>query len=501
MCKKFTYTKDILKDVTLETVYVFSKKFEDMYNNILTLLLVGILILLGCSSTQSLDVSHGSSYGYQPGYPEVRFFVLGLFDENGNPGINISADIVYGSLVYKKIEDEFQAQVSLELKFIDKGGSSRVTAPKVINKTISSKRDDISTNQDIYTFSHREAKQPGEYEVWLTVTDLGSGKQTTRKMNTFIPDPTTSKPSLTGINLLGKDLEGEQEFSTISTYDLPGKIDSIRFVFQVTNSESNKQLLVKTRLIKFNSDTEPARPLSGFAYANSSIQNKGVDLDKFEVISENSRILNQNGYVLIKYHFVDLARGAYQFEVDLYDENKEELSRKSRHFSIKSKHYPSIKTPRELAQPLIYLMSSKKYKEMMSINSDDSLKAAIDRFWLSNIKNSRIAKDVISLYYERVEEANKQFTNFKEGWKTDPGMMYILFGAPWYIDSTLNTMKWSYSYNSQDFFENFFFTKPRNSTKNFSFNHFLLVRDQRYFNIEYQQRESWLNGTILRDNL
>jgi len=170
---------------------------------------------------------------------------------------------------------------------------------------------------------------------------------------------------------------------------------------------------------------------------------------------------------------------------------------KARDFSIKSENYPAIVTPRELAEPLIYLMDRREHEKMMKIQDPDSLKEAIDRFWLSNIGNMNQAKTVINLYYERVEQANKQFTTFKEGWKTDLGMMYILFGPPWYVDRYLNTLVWSYSYDRTDPRYNYTFERPSMKNEYFPFDNYLLQRNQGYFNIQYRQIQLWLSGGIL----
>ena len=82
-------------------------------------------------------------------------------------------------------------------------------------------------------------------------------------------------------------------------------------------------------------------------------------------------------------------------------------------------------------------MREDDHEKLMAISDPKQQKLAVDRFWLSNIKNTNKAIQIIELFYERVEEANKQFSNYKEGWKTDMGMMYILFGPPWYVENTL----------------------------------------------------------------
>jgi len=113
------------------------------------------------------------------------------------------------------------------------------------------------------------------------------------------------------------------------------------------------------------------------------------------------------------------------------------------------------------------------------------------------VKNSQKAKYVIELFYQRVEDANKQFSNFKEGWKTDRGMLYILFGPPWYIDNEVQRQIWSYSYNSQDFEKNFLLVAPRLNTKFYPFENYLLQRSSGYSNVYYQQIELWKSGLIL----
>src|SRR5699024_3055691 len=108
---------------------------------------------------------------------------------------------------------------------------------------------------------------------------------------------------------------------------------------------------------------------------------------------------------------------------------------------------------------------------------------------------------VIKMYYERVEEANKQFSNFKEGWKTDTGMIYILFGPPWYVEQHLDQMIWSYAYNRNDPEYNYRFHQPKLQSEFYPFISYLLRRNQYYFQIQYQQLQLWLSGQILNRSI
>jgi len=108
-----------------------------------------------------------------------------------------------------------------------------------------------------------------------------------------------------------------------------------------------------------------------------------------------------------------------------------------------------------------------------------------------------MAKSLINLYYERVEEANKKFSNFKEGWKTDRGMIYILFGSPWYVNEYSRSISWSYTYNLSDPYLNFDFRKVRVRSEFFPFDYYVLERNPSYYNIHRRQVQLWLTGQIL----
>jgi GWxTD domain-containing protein len=61
-------------------------------------------------------------------------------------------------------------------------------------------------------------------------------------------------------------------------------------------------------------------------------------------------------------------------------------------------------------------------------------------------------------YYSRIEYANKNFKSYTEGWLSDMGMVYIIFGPPDYIDKSDNYgsrtvyVKWTYMSNREFLF-------------------------------------------------
>lgn len=464
------------------------------------LLALAVIIGMSCARSANPDIERGSSYKYRPGYPEVRFSAVGFLNEDNQPNINLAADIVYGSLIFKESDGMQKAKIAIDVRIAGQNGNDNIVDSKHYEINIDEEDAGIISSQKSYIFEKRIDVPAGDYKVYFTVTDKNSDKKITRSTETSIPDPANNQIDLTDIRMLGKDMDSESpEWFPVTTYDVPGRMDSLMFIFQATNNDSDEPLSINAELIRFESDQSIARPMYFNNYSPSSIEYKGIDLSEETTIQQSQRKLLEEGSVFIEFRFAQQDRGNYRFEVRSDKEDNELF--KARDFGVKSKNYPAIKTAQELARPMAYLMDEKQYEKLMNISNSDSLKEAIDRFWLKEIGNKNEAINVLKLYYQRVEEANKQFSNFKEGWKTDTGMMYILFGPPWYVRQRLDEMQWSYSYNRDDPERSFYFFQPKLQSEFYPFDHFILRRDQYYFNIEYQQRELWLTGLILQRNI
>ncbi|WP_083750017.1 GWxTD domain-containing protein [Rhodohalobacter halophilus] len=467
--------------------------------NLISLFLLAVLLLSGCVRSSNPDVERGSLFQFQEGYPEIRTSSIGYLSEQDEPLINVTTDIVLGSLIYSSRGDNRTAQVVLEIRIQQVNGDFTKTVRRDFQ--IEAEFEGSFISQEVFTNEETIEVVPGTFEVEITVLDNTSGRASSRSSTATIPNPDDPQINLTTIRMSGMNLAlNQNQFTPITTYTVPSKIDSIKLEFQVTNNDLDDPLVINARLLKYPSDTTAARPMNFNNYSPSSLPYIGVDMRRYEEIDSNVRRLDQPGSVLIEFKYPLLKRGTYRFEVETTDANGETLYR-ARDFSVVGENYPSVMTARELAEPLIYLMDRREHRRMMEIQDPDSLKEAVDRFWLSNVRNMNQARSVINLYYERVEQANKQFTTFKEGWKTDMGMIYILFGPPWYVDRYLNRMQWSYSYDRNDPEYNFFFERPNLNNEFFPYDNYLLQRNQGYFNIQYRQIQLWLTGGILTNRL
>lgn len=455
--------------------------------------------LLSCSPGMNPDnyIERGTRNVFQIGHPEFYISAYGIYEEQNNSIIRLFMDVVRNSLITKSTNNgqSASADAFVNIRRVDDEDGQTLSDSFSIKL---SNYEESNQQRRYYNIIKQYDVEPGMYNIEVTLKDNSSKNTTTVATQTFIPSQAGTEPHLTNIQLFGLDIEEGEGYMPITTYDIPARYDSLKFVYQVTNNRSDSGLRVNSTLEKFKSDTSPARTMGNANYSSSSIQYKGIDYDESTTFQTNRRTLFQEGSVLIEYKLASIERGNYRFRVYLNSKTSEdELESATRDFGIKSEHYPSVKTPRELARPLYYLMSENEYEELLSLESDSAIKNSMDRFWLQHIGDKEKARQVIDHYYSRVESANKLFSNFKEGWKTDRGMMYILFGPPLYKNKTLNTLEWFYSYDRSNPRKRFAFERPKSVNRHYPFNNYLLQRKFGYNNIEYKQRRLWLKGLIL----
>lgn len=152
--------------------------------------------------------------------------------------------------------------------------------------------------------------------------------------------------------------------------------------------------------------------------------------------------------------------------------------------------FPEIKTYEGMIESARYIM---KEEEFNIATASENKKDAVDRFWLSLAGSSDRARILISTYYARVKEANQYFSSYLEGWKSDRGMIYIIFGQPKSIYKNSVSENWVYGNESYSLSTTFIFTKLTNP---FTENDFSLERGVNNKSAWYAAVDLWRQGRI-----
>ena len=151
-------------------------------------------------------------------------------------------------------------------------------------------------------------------------------------------------------------------------------------------------------------------------------------------------------------------------------------------------YFPEVGTLEDLSGPIRYISTREEWNRLEKSNFS---KEAVDRFWLKIGKTEKRAKAMIKDYYEGVETANRYFTNYKEGWKTDKGMVYILYGTPDEVAIREGQEEWIYRKTANNPEIKFTFVRVKNP---FTDNHFVLIRNKEYTKAHYDTISQWRRG-------
>lgn len=155
--------------------------------------------------------------------------------------------------------------------------------------------------------------------------------------------------------------------------------------------------------------------------------------------------------------------------------------------------YPLVTSTDDLLKPLRYITSNQEYDR---ISKATNVRQSIERFWIDAAGDRERGREAIRIYYGRVENANRHFTADVEGWKTDRGLVHIIFGTPTSIYKNDLNETWIYGEENNLMSLTFTFTR-RNGALNE--NDLVLQRDPMLKGAWYRNVESWRNGRVYQN--
>jgi GWxTD domain-containing protein len=172
----------------------------------------------------------------------------------------------------------------------------------------------------------------------------------------------------------------------------------------------------------------------------------------------------------------------------LYFAQLDTTTREGVPITIVSPDFPKYRKIDNIIQALAYISSQ---KEMLALKNNSDKKKSLDTYLLSISTGVDSAKQLIKKYFERVTYANDKFTSYKEGWKTDQGIIYIVFGAPEQIIKQPDREEWIYKKQKNKPEIVFEFYKVSNL---FCKNCYELNRKNTYRDIWYDVVDEWRSG-------
>ncbi len=232
-----------------------------------------------------------------------------------------------------------------------------------------------------------------------------------------------------------------------------------------------EKYLIKNR--SYRSKTMNEKPLfvsfykTTFPPPNPPFTEKGGNAERFLFHDSLFQLASGAAFIPTQY-------GLYLFQQDTTAEDG---------FSVRAmpEAYPKFSKLEDLVGPLIFVTTHEEYAQLQKVNGD---KIAFDKIILSITRDKERAKTFMRSYFQRIETANRYFSSYKEGWKTDRGMIYTIFGAPDELGKNQGNEVWTY----KNFNVRFTFVK---SGSVYDADNYILLRDKRFNEVWYSTIDLW----------
>jgi GWxTD domain-containing protein len=218
----------------------------------------------------------------------------------------------------------------------------------------------------------------------------------------------------------------------------------------------------------------PDKPLhvyfyrTDFSAASPPFADKESSVDRF-LFADSTFSLNNGAKALLK------SRGLYLVQQDTG-------AAEGFCFRVVGNAFPKFTKVIEIPAPLVFVCTMDEHNELIAAKDD---KAKVDKVILDITRDTDRARSFMRNYFRQVELANLYFSTYKEGWKTDRGMLYLIFGAPDEVSRTGLNEIWTYKDKIK---ERFIFLR---SGSIYDPQHYALLRNRRFQENWYNTIDNW----------
>ena len=381
-----------------------------------TSLLTVVAIFLSSIPALSQDI--------QPPTPPLdipRFYIDALSFASDQPNVSrldVYIEVPYETLHFTKEGETFRASYEITLDVSD--SSDNLVDDKLWTEQAEVKEYEKSVSPQSSTVSYRSFSfAPGLYSLTIQIRDLDTKKTMRIQRKVSVPVISNVSFSMSDIMLVSKM---KQEARKKMIYpNISGKVGDAEKEFFLF-VETYNQIPAESAMVLLNV----------------------LDL-KGNVVRHDSSIhplaLGKNSYFLTVNN-QELAAGDYVVHVNaspLVSKSDSTLNRPtataSHSFSVRWHGIPVSITDLDIAiDQLQYLLDKDKLDEIKNLPKEEK-GARFRDFWKKRDPTSTTERnELMEEYYGRVDYATKHFSHYIEGWKTDMGMVYIIFGPPSNID-------------------------------------------------------------------
>ncbi|MCL4540101.1 MAG: GWxTD domain-containing protein [Bacteroidetes bacterium] len=352
-------------------------------------------------------------HSYTP--PHFFFDALNFKSDPNQSRLDFYFQIPYSELQFLKTGDKFTASYEVFLQLIDEEGNP--VLEQAWDERASCPSFDETINDRIFSVSHRHFNiKPGSYTLQVAITDSETNRSYMAKRSFVARDYSNPTMSISDVMLLMSSTEQNGRFTIIP--NIEGNVISRRgsfpIFYEVYSPQTGDSLLLLTEI--FGEKNKLLYSHSAWLKITDTEQKVFADVPK-----------DSNSLGIYRLAVTVKRSGA---------KNAPVIANAVRMFSI---HFPelplTITSLDEAAEEMMYVAESRTIDSIKHASNMLSKEKIFVQFWQAHNPNpSSKTNPVMEEYYSRVSYANEHFAHYRNGWKSDMGMIYILLGPPNSVD-------------------------------------------------------------------
>ncbi len=366
-----------------------------------------------------------ASFGRTRGQVEItgavgepsRSFVLDALSfasDSTNSRLDVFIQVGYDNLTFVRDGDTYRTAYELTTTLYD--SVNGVVDENTTNEEINGVSFEESVAAGAFKVTQKVFKiAPGHYSVAVQLRDTESKNVRRLQRQVYVADFTRGSLALSDIMLVARlIMQGDRKTIVPNISPNVGNVPDAFYLFMEAYDRRQPDS------IRFNASVENEK--GDVVLQTDTVQYLKAGRSEVFMRIEHSR----------------LSLGDYKLTVTagpvrgLADNSPQYLAASRRMFIVRWRGLPlGVKNLDLAIEQLRYIAKENEISKIQDATSLEEKQKLFLEFWKKRDPNPNTPRNErMEQYYARVEYANKHFSHFMEGWRTDMGMVYITFGPP-----------------------------------------------------------------------
>ena len=354
-----------------------------------------------------------------PEYSATLFLdpIAFLGAQPGETRLDVFVQIGYDNLSFVKTGDTYAASYEMTIRMEDSTGA------QVLEKTWTENVAGLTFEQSVsssgFTLQQRSfTVPPGRYTVHAGVMDLESKTEKKTSYRCIVPDFSVSPVMLSDLMIVSRITvrDGKKSILPNVSPNVGNLPDAFYLFFEVYNRVGADSLRFVARVLDAKQEV--------------TLQ---TDTTEFVKMGRNEVFMRiDNSAIPLGDYMLSVRAVPASLPRDQQSTEKGFIASRSRPIIVRWKGLPRATKDIDLAiEQLEYIARDNEMGELKSATTLAEKQQKFLEFWKRRSLNPNAPRnEKMAIYYARVEYANKHFSRYREGWRTDMGLVFILLGPP-----------------------------------------------------------------------